>query len=330
MTYEIVLTDCCTRSCKFCWVKPTNFVASFAEIQKFITEVKSRQSKKHEKYVVSIFGGEPLLNPLGIQQIVNAFSDDDFAWLSICTNGDLLDAFVDSNKDIAEKLHWAITAHDFFKQKGRYFSLAHKLNDVVLMHTFTEDDIDLADEFIDQCIGERARFKIALSHSAQSWSQLSCQAIYEIAFKLTQKQLYAMIKHFPEFYPVGVSKCIKSLLSALCNASKGARNCLNAHEKLAFYKGEFVGSCMLFANHEKTCLDSQATPNRCLDCQYVQICGKSCIAQREEDGNVPEKLCMIEKAMLDAAGEFAVEHQDNTIWKEILNRMIEEERQEHA
>lgn len=330
MTYEIVLTDCCTRSCKFCWVKPTSFVASSIEIQKFIDEVKNQQSKKHEKYVVSIFGGEPLLNPVGIRQIVDAFSNDDFAWLSICTNGDLLDSFVDSNKDIAEKLHWAITAHDFFKQKERYFRLVHKLNDAVLMHTFTEDDVSLADEFIDQCIEERVRFKLALSHSMQSWNQLPSQALYERAFNLAQKQLHILIKHFPEFYPVGVSKYIKSLLSVLCNASKDIRSCLDDHEKAAFYKGEFVGSCMLFANHKKTCLNSQVIPKRCSDCQYVQICSKSCIAEREEDGNVPERLCMIEKAMLDAAGEFIVEHQDNTIWKEILNRMIEEERQDHA
>lgn len=120
------------------------------------------------------------------------------------------------------------------------------------MHTFTENDIFLAEEFIDQCIDKKVRFKVALSHSLLSWDQLSHKNIYNIVFNLTQVQLHVMIKYFPKFYPTMVSKYIKSFLSILHGAPRKNRSCLDAGEKLVFYRGKFVGSCMLFANHNKS------------------------------------------------------------------------------
>ena len=50
---------------------------------------------------------------------------------------------------------------------------------------------------------------------------------------------------------------------------------------------------------------------------------KSCIFEHDEIGNVPDSLCTIEKAQLDAFCKFAKNYKHDFKWRLVLKQIIE-------
>lgn len=330
MVYEIVLADACTRKCQFCWVPQTGYIASHADIQHFIEQVLVREDNHQQKFRISLFGGEPLLNQNGVRQVVSAFQEDHrVSSIDICTNADLFEEFEQSCPDLVQKLIWGISAYDFFESESkrvRYFRIAKKLN-AALMYTFTSSDISQASNFSETCWKNDTRFKIAFSHSASSWDALRADEIYKLVFDIVYCELAKTIERYPQFMSIAVMKPLRMVVGHMLKGSQSAcRWCLDCNEKMAFYKGEFVGSCMQESIKKLSCkTSSMPSPLSCRDCDYISICTKSCMFEHDAYGNVPASLCAIERAQLDAFCQFAEAKKYDLKWRLVLRQIIEKD-----
>ena len=130
MIYEFIATNRCNRQCDFCWVEKGSYIASKDDASKFIKEVKQFESySNRQKFKISIFGGEPLLNLEAIEMIASAFSDDRRCQINISTNGDFILQNI-SRIQMMPNINWHVTAYDYKTEKAKYLDIAHALQNL--------------------------------------------------------------------------------------------------------------------------------------------------------------------------------------------------------
>ena len=115
------------------------------------------------------------------------------------------------------------------------------------MYTFTKSDIYKACEFSKICWNNNIKFKIAFSHSSSSWTDFKLDDLYNTVFNLIYEELVKTITEYPNFSSIAIMKPLRLVLGHLFNekhSDKKCRWCLDCNEKMSFFKGEFVGSCM--------------------------------------------------------------------------------------
>lgn len=271
-----------------------------------------------------------MLNQNGIRQVVEAFQENQqVTSIDICTNADLFEEFERNCPDLVQKLSWGISAYDFFEsesKRARYFKLAKKLK-AALMYTFTSSDIVQATDFSETCWKNGTRFKIAFSHSASSWNAISADEIYKLVFSIVYSELDKTVERYPQFMSIAVMKPLRMVVGHMLKGPQtNCRWCLDCNEKMTFYKGEFVGSCMQESVEKLSCkTSSMPPPPSCGDCNYIPICTKSCMFEHDSSRNVPASLCAIERAQLDAFCQFAEAKKHDLKWRLVLRRIIEKD-----
>jgi hypothetical protein len=136
-------------------------------------------------------------------------------------------------------------------------------------------------------------FKFALSHSSESWCNIENVVLCEKIGKIVKNEIKDSI------YNHKLSKFIepkvKRLVELKNNKDIKEFTCLDGDKK-TFYRGNFLEiPCILYS--DKNILNKN-NYKKCLSCDYKKICTKSCYYECI-NGEVPEKLCLIEKIQFD-------------------------------
>lgn len=333
MVYELILTDRCTRCCKFCQIQQTGYDESIQNIEKFIDLVKNATGD----FKVQLFGGEPLLNLEGIRAVVEQLSRDPRCQaIMLATNGDLIPEAC--GEKWVKQVDWHISAYDIFNDPAKYQKMRDMLGkDVSIQYTFTEDDINLVPRLqsIARSFAIPMKYKIAFSHSRSSWTRINVVELRDLVFNAATSELELLLDEFPR--PLGalmvkpLKRVVECCLLQKDFKAKKRLCCLDQddqdqHSKKVFYRGEFVGPCILARDvpADKRCLHS--VDPKCKVCDYDIICTRSCFCElggRGEEQIVDDKLCAIQKAQFDAVCQFAVQHQYSRVWREILRKAID-------
>lgn len=291
MIFELILTDSCNRNCNFCQIKKNNYFISEKEIIKFCDYVNNYNGKR----IVNLFGGEPLLNKDGIRTCLNKLKLS--TKINLYTNGDNL-----KKEDIyLNRTNIQVTAYDIFDNSEKYSEMCKNFKNISFTFTFDQDTIFLTEDFKEICKHElNNKFKIALSHSNNSWDKIENDNLYNLIREITHNEIIYGInnKKLSKF----IEPKVKRIYELKNNPNVKRVNCLS-EGKMTFYKGEFLKvPCILYSN-------SDSCPNhyhhKCKKCIYDKICTKSCSFETI-NGEVPEKLCIIEKAQFDEIDSFFV------------------------
>lgn len=330
MTYELILTDKCTRNCRFCQIRQTGYVESLENIAKFASEVKVSSV---DSYQISLFGGEPLLNIDGIKFAIDSFADDQRCKkIMIFTNGDLLDSVI--GQDWIGKVEWNVSAYDIFFDKRKYESIIKLLGNSksTIQYTFTEHDILKTEEFQEMLRGFTGmpKYKIAFSHSRSSWESISKEDLHDLVFETMTRELELSLEYFPEFRCLSIVQPLKSILgmTLLGGYKNGQLCCLDNRgdelsKKEVFYRGKFIGPCLQAKDVPKEDRHLKTVDAKCRICCYEPICLKSCFLELKKDSQeVDDKLCVIEKAKFDAICQSIAKHQYSRVWREILKEFL--------
>ncbi len=333
MVYELILTDQCTRHCKFCQIQQTGYVESLQNIQKFIDLVENTTGD----FKIQLFGGEPLLNLEGIRAVVDRLARDPrCSAIMLTTNGDLIPEVC--GEEWVKQVEWHVSAYDVFNDQAKYQKMREMLGrDIAIQYTFTEDDIYLVSrlQIIARSFAAPMKYKIAFSHSRSSWTRTGAAELRDLIFNAATSELELLLDEFPRPLGVSMAKPLKRVVEC-CLLEKDHKTkkrfcCLDQdgkdlHSKKVFYRGEFVGPCILARDvpADKRCLHS--VDPKCKMCDYDSICTRSCFCELVgEEQIVDDKLCAIEKAQLDAVCQFAIKHQYSRVWREILRKAIDGE-----
>lgn len=313
MTYEIILTDLCTRDCKFCFVKKHSYVESASSIQVFIDHIKKRQSK-NSSFNINLFGGEPLLNISGVQQIIEAFDSWPDCQLNLYTNGDLL---LDSMQKInVSQLNIQLTAYDIFTDQTLYKKIISSTHSKSLCfaYTFDESNVNDAIKFKQICRDLDIQCKVTFSHSRESWKNMSVDQLESIIRRFYSSELTDLYESPCFDVSPSIARPFKQAIQLLFDDTKPVENCLNS-SKQVFYHGEFIGSCIMQAQHKD--VQSLCVPVRCRECEFLKICLRRC-PYEYINSDIDEKLCMIQKAGFIEIFKFFKYHLNEERFKAML------------
>lgn len=288
--YEIILTDKCTRSCDFCYIKNTNYIENIDNIKQFIQYIKSISNKKIQ---INLFGGEPLLNIAGVYYIIDELKNNLNIDIHLYTNGDLLNNVL--TKYISH-LYIHLTAYDIFVDIKKYNKLINACKfskNISLSYTFTENDIDKLYYFLNICEKLNVDYHINFSHNLQSWKNISVIHLYNKLYCIYNKLFNDFYNSSLLYAPSSINKYFSRCIQLIFD--KNIKQCFCTTEpKHVYYKGNFIGPCIRLCNAK-----SSYVLKRCQKCLYNNACFKSCVAEYIND-DIPEKLCIFEKSAFDA------------------------------
>ena len=286
MTYELILTENCNRNCSFCDIKKTDYVETAENIWNFY-----RTFDRSQKYTLVFFGGEPLLNIDGINEMMRLVEDDDCD-IRLITNGDFIDRF--SRIYDKDRIKVQVSAYDIFKDYKKYFDIHGMLGEGMnLSYVFTENDIGRIREYkeISEAIG--SDYTYSLSHSERSWEKIDAEMLRRRIADLAYHEITSR-KH------IVLDRYVKRFLELRRNGDIQERCCIDSG-KMILHRGRIIRGCALLDGMD---IGKQTLGiGKCSDCYYRKICFKSCFYERV-NGNIPEKLCLIEKTLVDCAYSF--------------------------
>jgi organic radical activating enzyme len=291
MIYELILTTSCTRKCSFCYVKQTAFSISYTDVDNFYNEIKK---DNNTSYTISLFGGEPLLNINIVKYAIEKFKDENCK-IMLYTNADLIDNL--KNYEYLNRIYISITTYDIFIDIDKYKKILDTFDKsrCRFSYTFDETNLNLVNNFIKICTELQVKYKIAFSHSINSWKSLSAKQIFQTIYDL----YLVRINNFIHNNLLNKNSLLDMQLELLLkkqielNTSPNIKEVTCIDTKKTFYNGKFIGHCI-------RCLYQPIIYNNliCSDCKYKAVCSKGCIAEHMD--TVPEKLCSIEKAGFSA------------------------------
>jgi sulfatase maturation enzyme AslB (radical SAM superfamily) len=286
MTYELILTENCNRNCSFCDIRKTDYVETVENIRNFY-----QTFDRGQRYTLVFFGGEPLLNIEGINEMMHLVENDDCD-IRLITNGDFIDRF--SLIYDSDRIKVQVSAYDIFKDHKKYSDMHKTLGERMnLSYVFTEDDIGKVREYKGICESIGVDYIYSLSHSERSWRNMDSETLRRKITDLACHEIMSR-KH------VVLDRYIKRFLELRQNGDVQERCCIDSG-KMILHRGRIIRGCMLFGGMD---IEKQTSGiGKCSDCYYRTICFKSCFYERIS-GNVPEKLCMIERTLIDRAYEF--------------------------
>lgn len=286
MIFELILTDSCNRNCDFCQIKKQTHCANIHEMEYFCNEVNDYK----QKCSVNFFGGEPLLNIPMMEYCINNLNND--IKLNLYTNGDKIEQIY--NKEYLKKLNIQVTVYDIFENYEKYQKMCENIPNLLFSYTFDQTNIHLIEEYKQICREKlNGNFKFVLSHSSDSWCNIEndklCEKISEIVKNEIKDSIYNhKLSKFIE------SK-VKRLIELKNNKDIKEFTCLDGDKK-TFYRGKFLEiPCILYSDKNILIKNNY---KKCLSCDYKKICTKSCYYECI-NGEVPEKLCLIEKSQFD-------------------------------
>ena len=301
MTYELYLTDKCTRHCSLCYIKNTSYVESLDNLKAFCDEVNADTSEK----TIVLFGGEPLLNVDGLQYVLSTIHNAKFV---LVTNADLLNVV----KVDLSNVYVQISAYDIFSNVQKYVQLAKtiKAKDIVFSFTFDQSTISRFSEFIFICEENNLNYRFAFSHTELSWNSIDIDELYT-----TIKSCYLLVLNQPtDKWQKCLYGPLKRIVQSMLDHSTKSLNCIS-DDKRTFYKGKFLNIPCIQSTYQD--FGYVAEPIYCTTCKYRLACMKSCRAEWKNH-IVPPRLCKIEQARIDAYLEII----SKNIHRECLQQII--------
>lgn len=312
MEYEIYMTMKCTRNCAFCYVSKNNYTESLENIQTFINHIQNVHTK-YDDITINIFGGEPTMNIDGVNLIVDSFVDYKRCKIILFTNGDLLQNLQKISKH--QNLKLRCTAYDFIENKDKYLNICNNFDDVMLSYTFSQDDIEYVNDFVDFCVCNSIEYKIAFSHSPSSWNKLNVDRLHAQIYEIISNDLKRYVLEHARSY---ISEyLLKRVILETFQPSSKHCSCLDV-DKQSFAYGKFYGKCIRFL-HEQNIFNG--IPISCQKCCYKFLCNHSCHAELK-DNDVVKCLCVIQKTMFDATIDFLYNYKYNQNIKKLINSII--------
>ena len=288
MIYELILTDNCNRNCSFCDIKKSNYIETIENIQKFYSGID-----KSEHYQLNLFGGEPLLNIDGINEIMHLVENDDCE-IILVTNGDFIDRL--SKIYNYKRIKVQVSAYDILEDSNKYKKMYDFLGDRMnLSYVFTEDNIDKVPDYKHICEDIGMKYIYMLSHSERSWKNISNDNLKKKIENLVE---YEIRTH----KPMVCDRYIKRFIELKEKGEITEQCCIDLSKKV-FYKGHFTRGCILYDN--QNIKDIVLNIGKCKDCYYRKMCFKSCFFERV-NRNIPEKLCLIEKTLINSVFQMMV------------------------
>ena len=281
--------------------------------------MKIQQSRGNKHFIVSLFGGEPLLNIPGIEKCVDLFKNQDCD-IMLYTNADLIDSIYD--KDFLQYLTIQISAYEIFSDCAKYRTILSILQSkcirVQLAYTFSQLDISKIDEFIDICRKLNVDYKISISHTADSWNKISCEDLYKYVFDYFYNSIDSFYnRQYSLILPLPIKKEFTQAIDLMFNYTSNIKTCLSQN-KHVFFHGLRIGPCIkMFHKYVRN-----EIPNGCANCKYKNVCSKSCLAEHV-NYVVPIKLCTIEKAKIEAALSVINEHALDYKMKKLVQYQID-------
>lgn len=321
MQYEFYITTDCNRNCAFCKIPKTKFYSSRQQVDLFYDIVQKEQYGKTDRYELSLFGGEPLLNYDSLAYIIDKFEDDNRCFTSMTTNGDKLADYKDSIQ-LHKIDNLTVSAYDFFINLEKYKHIHDIFKNAVFTYTFTENDLSKMNEFFDVCSSLRIKCKTTTSHSASSWKNISEVALYNEIFNSFYYQLEKFLETYSNSRIFNMQVTLKQYMLRLIQAMYYNNNlediwCI-CGDKKTFYNGTFIGKCLILEHNHDINLE---VPDTCKKCQYRKACTKSCYFERLEN-SIDSKLCTIEKAKFDAICKFMIDRKNNMQFKNAMKTCI--------
>lgn len=318
MLYEIILSEKCTRQCAFCTLKQTDYIESIDNINKYYKHIINYQSLHGNQYFfISLFGGEPLLNISGVKHCVQLFRNKNCD-INLYTNADLIELLYD--KDFTQHLTVQISAYEIFSNVTKYKDILKKLKckRIQFAYTFSEIDINKINEFILICKSLNVDYKFSFSHTASSWNNMSINQIYQYIFDYYVNAMNSFYENSQSLIiPKTLNREFTLATDLLFNYKSYIKTCIS-QSKQVFNRGLMIGPCIkLFYKTVRNNI-----PYNCLLCQYKNVCSKSCIDEHI-NGNVPEKLCIIEKAKIESMLYIINQHATEYKMKKIVQYNID-------
>jgi hypothetical protein len=177
--------------------------------------------------------------------------------------------------------------------------MCKNIPNLLFSYTFDQTNINLIEEYKKICREKlNNNFKFALSHSNDSWCNIKNDKLYEKISEIVKNEIKDSIYYhkLSKF----IEPKVKRIIELINNKNIKEYTCLDG-EKKTFYKGKFLETpCILYADNKKNIKNKY---ENCLLCAYKKICTKSCYYECI-DGEVPEKLCLIERAQFDCLMEY--------------------------
>lgn len=287
MTYELILTDNCNRNCSFCDIKKTDYVETAENIRKFYSTFD-----RSSRYTLILFGGEPLLNIDGINEIMH-LTENDNCEVKLITNGDFIDRFSQTYHN--DRIKVQVSAYDIFKDFQKYKKISDIIGDRLnLSYVFTEDDSDRVGEFKEICDRIGVKYIYNLSHSERSWKNIDTETLRK---KISDLAYYEIMSR----RLVVLDRYVKRFIELRQKGDIQERCCIDPGKEI-LHRGKITRGCVLF--EELNIQDVISSVGRCSDCYYRKMCFKSCFYERNHC-DVPDKLCLIEKTLIDCAYQYA-------------------------
>lgn len=311
-TYELFVTDDCTRKCSFCDIQKGKYKASHDDANAFVKYVKSHENVDSQ-FEISFFGGEPLICWTIVSYVIKQFITYSRCQFKLVTNADLI-SYININ-EIPYNMKIGISAYDWKNDFHKYKLIVEKFSNanvmIQLQNTFDENTIDDVYDFIDACNQINAAYKIAFSHSAKSWKNISIDLLVDKLSLFYSKQINDFYESNSFKAPNSIAFHLNNYVQSLFNENMTEVFCIGPHKKV-FYKGEMIGSCIRMKN--KVFM----YPEKCKTCEYRKCCKKGCVA--EYDGNkIDEKLCLLEKIPFIELSKFIKQHINDYRIKQILS-----------
>ena len=310
-SYELFLTNKCTRNCAFCDIPKNSFVSTENDATDFIEYVKQHESLL-SNFHISFFGGEPLLCIDLIYKVIDAFKDYPNCYFFATTNADLIDSLDVSR--LTSRFIISISAYDIFNDAQKYEAMNQKFHALkpAFLFTFDQSTINKVDEFVSICQKNNLEYKVAFSHSYKSWDKLP---INELKSKLCS--FYnGELQNFYDSKSFVPNQSIKRYVNRFmqCIFDKNTKEffCIT-EDKTVFYNGQDIGPCIRLKG-----ICNFQYPRRCKECKYAQCCSKGCVAEYHDE-NIDEKLCIINKVAFEAVENFISIHREENRMKQILS-----------
>lgn len=316
MEYEIYLTTKCTRNCAFCYVDKHEFVETLDNARKFVNYIKQHE-RFNSNFTVNLFGGEPTL---AIELIIFIFDELKHyknAHINLITNGDILESL--QRYAQLQSLNIFLTPYDIFSNTQKYANLIKHFPIRQIQYTFTEDDIDMHENFSSIAYDINIPYKIRFSTDPQSWKAINKFDLHEKIFNVMRFELDLLANRRLPAISLLPLPMLSRLLIATFNYNAKHHSCLDI-QKMSFYNGEFYGKCIRFQDKN---VDENYIPQKCKSCEYFLACDHSCHAELV-DGQVNEKLCIIKKAQFDAIIKYVYNKKYNNNISQILKYLLKE------
>jgi len=293
--YELILADDCTRKCPFCkYCDRKGRNATIDEITSFFSAAFKDNGDK--PFDFTMFGGEPTLNPKGIEHALG-LSHNMGCRSTLITNADKFDEIDPACLDFLDCA--IVSTYDYMETMPqiRYLDIRNELrqHNVLVTFAYTMEMKDIVNGALHRfryfCAEDCVGCKINLSHSPESWAkEEKWNKVYDtLLFHL--KRDIDSLERVPDYLRFEKLR-VKMLMEG---KDFQLHSCMPGMKKV-WRHGKFIGECWRMEGKE---IPDISKIENCKECKWSKVCDRGCLAEIHE-GRVDPRICQMQLAKFDA------------------------------